>query len=44
MKTTEAVILHRQAHRRRIYIFQNEECWKTRNIGDIDDPLDDPET
>ena len=44
MKTTKTVILHRRAHKRRIYIFQNEGCWRTRKISDIDDLLDDPKT
>ena len=44
METTKTVIIHRQMDRKRIYVFQNDGCWKTRNTGDIDDFLDDSTT
>ena len=44
METTKTVILHRQLDRKRIYVFQNDGCWKTENTGDINDFLDDSTT
>ena len=43
-ETTKTVILHRQLDRKRIYVFQNDGCWKTENTGDINAFLDDSTT
>jgi hypothetical protein len=44
MKVNGKVILHRQADKGRIYIFQNNECRMTHNPGNIEGFLDDPAT
>jgi hypothetical protein len=44
METTKTVILHREKDVEAIHVFQNDGCWKTRNIDHIDEFLEDPAT
>ena len=44
METIKAVIIYRQTERGCIYVFQNNECWKTFNYPDVDDLLEDENT
>jgi hypothetical protein len=44
METTKTVILRRQKDEKAIHVFQNDGCWKTRNIDQIDEFLEDPTT
>jgi hypothetical protein len=39
MSSVGSVILHRAKDRGLIYVFENERCWRTRNLGDIDEAL-----
>lgn len=44
MGSTRTVILHRQIDRGRIHVFRNDGCWKTNDLDDIDEFLEDPTT
>ena len=44
IKDKGKVILHRRADLGSIYIFQDDGCWRTRNLDDIEELLEDPKT
>jgi hypothetical protein len=42
--TTKTVILHRESDGGRIYVFQNDGCWRAHEIHEVHDLLRDPTT